>query len=221
MPKDTVHRYTLGEEIANSITHGVGAVFSIVGLTLLVVFASLGADPWRIVAVSIFGATLLILYLASTLYHAFPQPAVKRVMRVLDHSAIYLLIAGTYTPFLLVNLRGPWGWSLFGVLWGIAVAGCLFKAFCIGRWDKVTTLLYVAMGWAIVVAIKPTMQNVPMGALILMLIGGLAYTSGVVFYLWQRLPYNHAIWHVFVLGGSITHYFAIFCFVLPLSEAGG
>ena len=215
MPKTEDERYPLGEEIANSVIHGLGVALSVAGLVLMVVFASLSADPWRIVSVSIFGATLIILYLASTLYHAFPQPSVKRVMRIFDHSAIYLLIAGTYTPFLLVNLRGPWGWSLFGVMWGIAVAGCFFKAFCIGRWDKVTTLLYVAMGWMIVVALKPTIQLVPTGALVLMLFGGLAYTSGVVFYMWHRLPYNHAIWHVFVLSGSVFHFFAIFFFVVP------
>lgn len=212
-------RYTWQEEIANCATHGLGAILSIVALTLMVVYASLGGDAWRVVSVSIFGATLIILYVASTLYHAFPQPPVKRVMRILDHSAIYLLIAGTYTPFLLVNMRGPWGWSLFGVLWGIAAAGCLFKAFFIGRWDKLTTVLYVAMGWTIVVAIKPTLAVVPTGALVLMLIGGLSYTAGTLFYSWSRLPFNHAIWHLFVLGGSTTHFFAIFCFVVPMVPA--
>jgi len=212
-------RYTWQEEIANCVTHGLGVILSIVALTLLVVYASLGGDAWRIVSVSIFGATLIILYVASTLYHAFPQPPVKRVMRILDHSAIYLLIAGTYTPFLLVNMRGPWGWSLFGVLWGIAAAGCLFKALFIGRWDKVTTVLYIAMGWAILVAIKPALAVVPTGAMVLMLIGGISYTAGTLFYSWSRLPFNHAIWHLFVLGGSTTHFFAIFCFVVPMVPA--
>ena len=207
------HKYPLGEEIANSVTHGVGAIFSVVALTLMVVFASFGADPWRIVSVSIFGASLIVLYLASTLYHAFPWPRVKKIMRVFDHSAIYFLIAGTYTPYLLVNMRGPWGWSLFVVLWTATVAGCFFKAFCMGRWNYISTLIYVAMGWSMLVALKPALQTIPTGALVLMLIGGIFYTFGVVFYLWERLPYNHAIWHLFVLGGSVTHFVAVFCFV--------
>ena len=213
------HTYSLGEEIANSITHGVGAALSIVALTLMVVYAAFGADPWRIVSVSIFGASLIILYLASTLYHAIPLPSVKRMLRIFDHCSIYLLIAGTYTPFLLVSMRGPWGWSLFGVLWGCALAGIVFKLFFIGRWDKIATLLYVAMGWVIVVAMKPVIEAVPSGALLLMLIGGLAYTGGVVFYLWDRIPYNHAIWHLFVLGGSLAHFFAIF-FYIAISRSG-
>ncbi|MBI2435183.1 MAG: hemolysin III family protein [Candidatus Hydrogenedentes bacterium] len=210
------HHYTLAEEIANAVTHGLGAVLSLVGLTALVIYAAYDADPWRIVSVSIFGATLILLYAASTLYHAVPHPPVKRAMRIVDHCAIYLLIAGTYTPFLLVNMRGPWGWSLFGVLWGIAVAGCVFKVFFTGRWDKLSTALYVAMGWAIVVALKPTLEMVPVGALILMLMGGIAYTGGTIFYHWDRLPFNHAIWHVCVMSGSATHYCAIFFFVLPV-----
>jgi hemolysin III len=207
------HKYSLGEEIANSITHGIGAALSVAALVLMVVFAAYSADPWRIVGVSIFGATLILLYIASTLYHAFPQPRVKKIFRIFDHSAIYLLIAGTYTPFLLVSLRGPWGWTLFAILWGSAVAGCVFKAFFIGRWDRVTTGLYVAMGWTIVIAAKPTYEALPTGALILMCIGGMAYTSGVVFYAWQRLPYHHAIWHLFVLCGSLSHFFAVLFFI--------
>jgi len=215
--------HTLGEEIANSITHGVGALFSVAGLTMLVVYALMAEDPWVVASVTVFGTTLVLMYLASTLYHAFPQPGLKRVFRKIDHCAIYLLIAGTYTPFLLVNLRGPWGWSLFGVLWTIAAAGCWFKVAYIdagahlGWWDKVSTALYVAMGWAIVIALKPTLELVPFPALFLMALGGLAYTGGVVFYLWQRLPYNHAIWHLFVIAGSALHFFAIFFFVIPAS----
>ncbi len=213
--------YSLGEEIANSITHGVGALLSVAGLTLMVVYAVMSSDPWCIVSVSVFGATLVLMYLASTLYHAVPHPQVKKLFRKLDHCAIYLLIAGTYTPFLLVNLRGPWGWSLFVALWFIAVTGCLFKLFFIDHgahlkwWDKVSTGLYIAMGWAIVIALKPTLELVPMPALLLMALGGLAYTGGTVFYLWQRLPYNHAIWHLFVLAGSTFHFFAVFFFVVP------
>ena len=213
--------YSLGEEIANSVTHGIGALLSVAGLTIMVVYAAMASDPWCTVSVSVFGATLILMYLASTLYHALPHPSVKRIMRKIDHCAIYLLIAGTYTPFLLVNLRGPWGWSLFGVLWSVALAGCIFKLFFIDHgahlkwWDKVSTGLYVAMGWTIVIALKPTLELVPVPALFLMALGGLAYTGGTVFYMWERLPYNHAIWHLFVLAGSTFHFFAVFFFVVP------
>lgn len=208
-------RYTLAEEVACALTHGLGAVLSVAGWGALLVYAVSGADPWRIVSVAIFGCTLTAMYAASTLYHALPHPPAKRALRIVDHCMIYLLIAGTYTPFLLVSMRGPWGWSLFGALWGIAVAGCVFKIFFIGRWDKLSVALYVAMGWAIIVALKPTIELVPGPALLLMLIGGLSYTGGVIFYQWHRLPYNHAIWHLFVMGGSTAHYCAIFFFVLP------
>lgn len=213
--------HSVAEEIANSVTHGIGALFSVAGLTMLLIYALMAKDPWVIFGVTVFGSTLVLMYLASTLYHAFPQPGVKRVFRKIDHCAIYLLIAGTYTPFLLVSLRGPWGWSLFAVLWTIALAGCFFKVAFIdagahlGWWDKVSTGLYVAMGWAIVIALKPTLELVPHAALILMALGGLAYTGGVVFYLWQRLPYNHAIWHLFVIAGSTLHFFAVFFFIIP------
>ncbi|MFP4499408.1 MAG: PAQR family membrane homeostasis protein TrhA [Candidatus Hydrogenedentota bacterium] len=201
--------YTIAEEVANAITHGIGVVFSFVALVMLVVFATQGGDIWRIVSVSIFGSTLILLYAASTLYHALPQPNVKRIMRIVDHGAIYLLIAGTYTPFLLGDMRGPWGWSLFGVLWGAALSGIIFKIFFVGRFNFIATMLYLAMGWTVVVAFKPAIESIPMAALILMAIGGIAYTSGVVFYLWERLPYNHAIWHLFVLTGSAFHFAAI------------
>ncbi len=213
----TETRYTLGEEIANTVTHGLGVILGIVALTLMVVYATMGGDPWRIVSVSIFGATLIIMYVASTLYHAIPFPLAKRFFRVLDHSAIYLLIAGTYTPFLLVNMRGPWGWSLFGVLWGIAAVGCVFKALFTGRWDVVSTLLYIAMGWVALVAIKPMFAMVPMPAIVLMAVGGIVYTLGTIFYAWGRLPYNHAVWHVFVLVASAIHFFAVLLFVVPMA----
>ncbi len=213
-------KYTVGEEIANAITHGVGILFSIVALTLMVIYASLGGDVWRIVSVSIFGATLIIMYLASTLYHAIPIPKVKRVMRVFDHSAIYLLIAGTYTPFLLVSMRGPWGWSVFGVLWGIAVAGITFKIFFTGRFDIISTLLYIAMGWTALVMIKPAIEMIPLAALGLMAAGGVVYTLGTLFYAWGRLPYSHAIWHLFVLVASAIHIAAVFFFVIPTPVTG-
>ncbi len=213
MSKKSGH-YTVFEEVLNASTHGVGIVFGIVALVLMVVFAAFKGDPWLIVAVSIFGASMILLYLASTLYHAFPWPAIKERMRVMDHCAIYVLIAGTYTPFLLTSLRGPWGWSLLGVVWGAAVVGCVFKIFFISRWQLVATLMYLVMGWIIVVALKPAIAAVPPGAIWLMLAGGLAYSAGVIFYLCERIPYNHAIWHVFVLGGTVTHFLAIFFFLI-------
>jgi hemolysin III len=212
----TTKQYTVGEEIANAITHGVGAALSITGLTLLVVFSSLGGDPWRIVSASIFGAALTLMYFASTLYHALPFPRAKRVMRVLDHSSIYLLIAGTYTPFLLVSMRGPWGWSLFFVVWGIAVVGCVFKIFFTGRFDIVSTLAYIVMGWTVIVAIKPALATIPVPALVLTAVGGLLYTGGTIFYAWTKLRYHHAVWHVFVLSASIVQYLAILPYIVPV-----
>lgn len=210
-------RYTLGEEIANSVIHGVGVVLGIAGLGVLTAFASLHGDAWHIVGCSIFGAALILLYTASTLYHSIPLPRVKTVLRTLDHSAIFILIAGTYTPFLLVNLRGPWGWSLFGVIWGLALVGIVFRIVRGRRSTLLSVGLYVGMGWAVVAAIQPMLNNVAPGGLLLLLVGGLAYTLGVVFYVWKRLPYHHAVWHGFVLAGSIFHFFAILFYVIPLA----
>lgn len=211
--------YSVQEEIANVVTHGLGVLLAIVALVLMVVFAVNTADPWRIVSGAIFGATLILLYLASTLYHAVPWPRVKQFFRTLDHSAIYLLIAGTYTPFLLVSMRGPWGWTLFGLLWGIAVVGVGFKFFCIGRWDRLSTAFYVAMGWTALVAIKPAIAMIPTPALVMTAIGGVVYTAGVFFYLSDRLPYNHAIWHLFVLSASMVHFLAVLLFLMRAEGA--
>jgi len=212
------HRYTLAEEIANALTHGFGAVLSVAAFSVMVVMTAAGADPYRIVGASVFGFTLILMYLASTLYHALPHPTLKGTLRILDHCAIYLLIAGTYTPILLVSMRGTVGWTLLVLMWTFALAGCIFKVFFTGRFDRLSTALYVAMGWVAILAIKPAIEMVPGDALALMALGGLIYTGGVVFYLWDRLPYNHAIWHVFVLGGSAVHFFAISFFVLPVPE---
>ena len=206
--------YSLLEEIANSVTHGIGAALSVLGLVWLIARAVHIGDIMSIVSVIVFGCSLFLLYLASTLYHAIPCHGAKRVLRIFDHCAIYLLIAGTYTPFLLVSMRGPIGWTLFGVLWGIACVGCAFKLFFIGRFDKISTAMYVAMGWIALVAIKPAIEFIPAGALVMMLIGGLAYTFGVFFYLNSRIPFNHAIWHCFVMAGSAVHFFAIIFYVL-------
>jgi len=207
--------YSLGEEIANGITHSIGAGLSVAGLTLLVVLAVLYGDGWRIVSFSIYGSTLIIMYLASTLYHSFQHPRVKQVFRIIDHASIYLLIAGTYTPFLLVGIRGAWGLTLLVVIWGLALLGIGFKALFVHRFQKLSTLVYVLMGWLCVIAWKEALGAIPTGGLILVAAGGVIYTAGVIFYVWKKLPYSHAIWHVFVLGGSICHYFAILLYLLP------
>ncbi len=200
---------SLGEEIANSITHGIGAALSIAALVLLVVFASKYGDAWRVVSFSIYGSTLFILYLSSTLYHSFTNSRLKRFFKILDHSSIYLLIAGTYTPITLVSMRGPWGWTIFGLIWAMAIGGIIAKIFLIDRYKVVSALLYVAMGWLVVLAYKPMLQMVPQGLFIWLLIGGICYTFGLVFYAIKKVPYFHFIWHLFVLAGSITHFFGI------------
>lgn len=203
------------EEIANAITHGIGLLLSIAGFVVLLVLAALRGTAWHIVACSIYGATLICLYAASTLYHAVISPRVKRALRIFDHSAIYLLISGTYTPFLLVSLRGPWGWSLFGVIWGLALVGVLFKFWFVERFAILSTAVYIAMGWLVVIAAKPVITHLSLTAIIWLLAGGLAYTGGVIFFAAKRIPYSHAIWHLFVLAGSICHYFAVLSTVIP------
>jgi hemolysin III len=200
----------LREEIIHSVTHGIGAVLAISGVGLLIAHAHACGGARHIISCSIFGASLIILYLASTLYHGIQHPKAKEILRIVDHSAIYLLIAGTYTPFTLVNLQGAWGWSLFGVIWGLAFLGIALRLTPLQRFSSLRLVLYITMGWAAVVAIKPLAASVPPGALILIVIGGLMYTVGIIFYLWRRLPYHHAIWHLFVLSGSILHYGAVF-----------
>jgi len=212
--RNSRRRFTL-EELANAVTHGVGLVLAIAGFVVLLVLAILRGTTWHVVACSIYGATLICLYTASTLYHAVVSPRVKRALRIFDHSAIYLLIAGTYTPFLLLNLRGPWGWSLFGVVWGLAVAGILFKFWFVGHFEFLSTAVYVAMGWLVVIAAKPVFAHVPTVTLLWLFAGGLFYSTGVIFYAWRRLPYSHAVWHLFVLAGSTCHYLAVLRSVLP------
>ena len=200
---------TLGEEIANSITHGIGAALSIAALVILVVLASRRGDAWRIVSFSIYGASLILLYMSSTLYHSFVNPKIKNIFRILDHSAIYLLIAGTYTPVTLTLMRGAWGWTLFGLAWGMAIGGIIITALLLDKLKSLLVLSYVAMGLLVVIAIKPMMQMVPRGMITWLFIGGACYLLGIIFYLWKRLPYHHPIWHIFVLGGSISHFLGI------------
>ena len=215
----TALRYSRAEELANSITHGVGVVLSIAGLAILTGFASAFGSAWHIVSCSIYGATQILLYTASTLYHSIPLPRAKEVLRHFDHAAIYLLIAGTYTPFTLVNLRGPWGWSLFGIVWSLAVIGIATQPILIRQRRWLTAVPYVLMGWVVVIGIKPLLETVAPGGLVLLVSGGLAYTIGAIFYAWKRIPFNHAIWHGFVLAGSICHFFAVLFYVIPLAQA--
>lgn len=185
------------------------------GSTLLVVRATLYGDVWQIVSFSIYGSTLILLYLTSTLYHSFQYSPVKWAFQIIDHGSIYLLIAGTYTPFLLVSMREGWGWILLSVIWGLALLGVGFKTFFIHRFRKLSTLIYILMGWLCVIALKQMLINIPPGGLVWLAVGGVVYTGGVIFYAWHKLPYNHAIWHLFVLGGSICHYFAILFYLFP------
>jgi hemolysin III len=207
-------KQTVGEEIANSLTHGVGLLFSVMGLAVMLTRAITTGDAWVIVTCTVYGITLVLLYLASTLYHALAHTPARGVFRRLDHSAIYLLIAGTYTPFLLVWLRGPWGWTLFGISWGLALIGITVKAALGPRWPIISTTVYILMGWLAVVAAEPLLRHVPPGAIGWLVAGGLLYTSGVVFFAWERLRYAHAVWHLFVLGGSICHFVAIVGYVI-------
>ena len=203
-------QFTTGEEIAHSVTHGIGALLSVAGLVLLIVRAVGTGDPWRVVSFTIFGVTMVLLYTASTIYHALTPPRAKNVFKVLDHSFIYLLIAGSYTPFLLVSLRGGWGWTLFGVVWGVTIVGMVFKVWFAGRFRLVSTLLYIGLGWLCIIAVKPMMASVPGPGLAWLLAGGIAYTGGSVFYLWRGMRFHHAIWHVFVLLGTACHFVAVY-----------
>ena len=213
----TVPRHSPAEELANSITHGIGAVLAIGALGVLTAFATLFGNAWHIVSCIIFGITLILLYTASTLYHSIQLPEAKVVLRVLDRAAIFLLIAGTYTPFVLVNIRGPWGWSIFAVVWTIALLGVVFQVSLLRRWPVASVGLYVGMGFLVVVIIKPLLASLTAAGLMLLLTGGAVYILGLLFYGWRRLPYHHAVWHLFVLAGSTLHFFAILLYVIPVT----
>ena len=206
---------TTGEELANALTHGLGLIASLIGGTVLLLSAMSRGDAWQILGCSVFTASLLALYTASTLYHAWPQSPGKATLQIVDHSAIYLLIAGTYTPFTLGVLRGAWGWTLFGVVWGLAACGILLKGLFGLRFPRVSTAFYLAMGWLAIFAMRPLMARVPSAGLALLLAGGLLYTVGVAFFAWERPRYNHLVWHLFVLGGSALHFLAVLWYALP------
>ncbi|HKC89576.1 MAG TPA: hemolysin III family protein [Blastocatellia bacterium] len=203
------------EEIANSVTHGVGLAMSLAGLIALVILAFARGGVWHIVGCCVYGATLVALYAASTLYHSVQHPRLKRIFLVADQVAIYLLIAGTYTPFTLVNLRGRWGWSLLALVWTLALFGIGVRVIFAERRKAVTMALYLAIAWMAIIAVKPIFATVPLGGLAWIGAGGLAYMTGLVFFAWDRLPFNHAIWHLFVMAGSGCHYFAVVFYVLP------
>ncbi len=208
-------RYPLLEEIISSAIHGVGIVLSIAGLAVLVAFAALDGNAWHVTSVAVFGATLVLLYTASTLYHGIPNEVAKPTQRALDHVAIYLLIAGTYTPYTLISLHGAYGWLLFGVVWGLALLGTVCELPPLRRFRGAAVALYIGMGWSALAALGPLLESVPSGGLWLLFLGGASYTLGVPFYLWRRLPFSHAIWHGFVLLGSILHFFSILLYVVP------
>jgi hemolysin III len=216
-PKKTTY-YDPKEEKLNVLSHGIGLILSVIALVLLVVFASLEGGLWHIVSFSIYGASLIVLYSASTLYHYVQNPKLRYRLNIFDHASIYILIAGTYTPFTLVVLDGWVGWTIFGVSWGLALIGVILKLFFIGRFDKISTIAYVLMGWLIVFAIKPLVHNLPIEGLLWLLAGGVFYTIGAVLYSIKRIKYNHAIFHIFVLLGSFSHFIAVFFYVLPIKK---
>jgi len=209
-----VNEFSLTEEIWHAITHGIGLGLSIAGLVILVVFSSIHGTALSITSVAIFGSALIILYGSSTLYHAITHTKVKKIFQQLDHASIYVLIAGTYTPITLLTLEGTWGWSIFAVVWSSALLGIILKMFYPGRFERFSLILYLLMGWMIVIAMQPLMESMESGGLWLLLAGGLSYTFGVIFYVWDNLPFNHAIWHLFVLGGSVLHYLMILLYVI-------
>ena len=205
----------LREELASALTHGLGATAALAGGAVLITLAAIHGNGWQLGAAIVFGIALLLLYLASTLYHAIQHPVAKGRLKVFDHCAIYVLIAGTYTPFTLVGLRGSVGWCLFGAIWALALAGVVFKLFYTGRFKKLSTAIYIAMGWLVVVAIKPMWQSFDGWTLGWLFAGGLAYTLGTYFYHRESVRYSHAIWHLFVLAGSVCHYIAVLALVVP------
>jgi len=209
--------YTLAEELTHAITHGAGVILSIAGLTWMLFLSIAAADPWRITASAIYGASLIALFLASTLYHAWPASPRKHLFKLLDHCAIYMLIAGTYTPFVLVAMRNDIGWWLFGAIWALATAGILTKLWLRHRYPKLSLFSYLAMGWLVVIAAPQLSAAIGTDAMTWVVAGGLCYTVGALFYAATRLPYNHAIWHVFVLGGGVCHFLAVTLYVLPVA----
>lgn len=212
-PLAFTHTFTKEEEIVHAITHGVGAVFSIAALVILTVTAAMYGNAWHVVSFTLFGGTMLILYLSSTIVHALPKGRWKRLFEIFDHSAIYFFIAGTYTPFLFLAVKGAIGWTLFGIVWGLALVGTVFKCFFVNRFLYTSTIIYIIMGWLIVFAWKPLVSSLSLEGVVYLVIGGILYTIGAVFYVWRGFKFHHAVWHLFVLGGSVAHFFAVFVLI--------
>jgi len=209
MGMENNHKYSLGEEIASSIVHGIAALLSIAGMIVLIVLAAIYSTPWHIVGYSIFGSSLIILYFGSTFYHSLAFTPARKVFRIIDHSSIFLLIAGTYTPFILISLRSPLGWFIFAIIWAIAATGITLKCIFISKFHKFYVALYIIMGWLCVIAMKQLLENLSRPSIIFLAAGGIAYTTGVSFYAIKKIPYSHFIWHLFVFTGSLCHYFAL------------
>jgi hemolysin III len=205
------------EELANTITHGAGLIASIIATVFLVMIANGQNDAGKILVGTIYGSSLILLYTASTLFHSIQSPRAKYYLKIFDHAAIYILIAGSYTPFTLYAVKGFWGEMMLYIIWTIASVGVIFKLFFVNRFKYFSTALYLGMGWLALFAIQPLFENLPFGGLFLLIAGGLSYSVGVIFFLWEKLPFSHAIWHLFVLGGSVCHFFAILLFVLPMN----
>ncbi|GAA0322372.1 hemolysin III family protein [Bacillus carboniphilus] len=212
------HTFSKKEEIANSVTHAIGAALSIAALVLLIVFSSLYGNAWHIVSFTLYGASMVLLYTSSTLLHSFPEGKVKDFFEIIDHSSIYFFIAGTYTPFLFVVVEGALGWTIFGIVWGTAIAGTVFKAFFVKKYLFTSTALYVVMGWFIVLAWKPLTEKLPAEAIQLLVIGGVLFTVGSIFYVWRGFKYHHAVWHIFVIAGTACHFFCVLLYVLPIQN---
>ena len=208
------HLFTKKEEILHAVTHGVGALLSIAALVLLIVFASLNGNALMIVSAAVFGSTMLIMYLASTIVHSLPVGRWKDIFLIIDHTSIYLFIAGTYTPFVLLQLDEKIGWTLFVIVWTCALAGCILKLFFVQQFVILSTLCYILMGWMIVIVWGPLTASLHSNGVLLLIIGGIFYTVGSLFYVWKRIPYHHVIWHLFVLAGSVFHFFAVFLYVI-------
>jgi len=208
------HTFSKNEEVANAITHGIGALLSIAALAILVTFSAFTGKSSYVVSFTLFGATMVLLYSASTMVHSLPFGKAKNIFEILDHSSIYFFIAGTYTPFLFLVIKGTACWTLFGIVWGLAVTGTVFKSFFVKKYLFTSTLLYIVMGWLIVIAWNQLSANIPHPALILLVAGGILYTLGSIFYIWRGFKYHHAIWHLFVLAGTATHFFAVL-YLLP------
>lgn len=210
------HTFSKGEEIANTVTHGIGILTSIAALVLLIVFAAINGTPLHLATFIVYGVTMIMLYTASTLLHALPKGKAKNVFEILDHSSIYFFIAGSYTPITLIIMDGALGWTLFGIVWGLAIAGTVFKVFFVKRFILASTLLYVLMGWLAVFGWSDITSTVGTGGIAFLVAGGVVYSLGAVFYVWRAFPYHHAVWHLFVLGGTVLHFFFVLLYVLPI-----